>query len=167
MLGTTTCSLPPVLAPHAVSPELCSAPHSVGTIILGLTSSHPVVTARAPFPRLHPHGSTAITSTSRPQIHSVAPSFRWNNQKLAQQPLCQLNENPRTRGAFGNKKTVYLSQICAESDGMIYPHFLVKRGHMNSNRGKWLGKPSYQFFSAIYRGVTTPYNNSFHGAFGY
>ena len=156
MLGTTMRSLP---LPRPPVPNCIPLAPS-------FWNSHPIPLSPPVLPfRVFIRTAAPLTFTSRPQIHSVAPSFRWNHQKLAQQPLCQLNENPRTRGAFGNKQTVYLSQICAECDGIIYPHFWVKNGHMN--KGKWLGKPSYPFFSAIYRGVITPYNNSFHGAFGY
>ena len=97
MPSTTTCSL------------LRSQLHSVGTIIPEVTSQ-PVVTR-------HPVLPFSVFIHTAPRYHIHVPSgfhiirFRCHHQKLAQQPLCQLNENPRTRGALG-KKRVYCSATC-------------------------------------------------------
>ena len=50
---------------------------------------------------------TAAPLTFRPHNHSVAPSYRWNHQKLAQQPLCQVNENPSISEMFLGTKSIF------------------------------------------------------------
>ena len=66
--------------------------------------SPPVV----PFPVLFlPAAPLSCTFTFPPQNHSVAPAYRWNHEKLAQQPLLSTKREPKHLGdAFGNK-TIY------------------------------------------------------------
>lgn len=83
ILGTN-----PVFAPHEKAP-----------------SSPPVVPFQVLFFTAAP---LSCTFTFRPQKHSLVPAYRWNDQKLAQQPLLSTKREPKHLGdTFGNH-TVYI-----------------------------------------------------------